>query len=95
MKEKSFTTYYEEQKKLFGERVRQIRKHRKLTQIDLEVATGIYTTEISKIENGFQNFEFATLIKLAMVLDVPLSVLIDYDGPLPDNTNFKSRVIKK
>ena len=79
MKEKELANFHAEQLEKFGMRLRQIRKEKKLSQIDLEVATGIYMAEISKMENGKQNFEFLTLSKLALALGVEIQELFKFD----------------
>lgn len=59
--------------KKLGNNIKAVRKTRKLTQLDLEVASGISRGDISKIENGVINPATTTLIKLAIALDVELS----------------------
>ena len=59
----------------FGKKLRQIRLHKGLSQLDLEIESGINRTEISRIENGLKNIEFATIVKLAIALDVELEEL--------------------
>lgn len=44
-----------------------------MSQLDLELASGINRTEISRIENGQKNIEFFTIVKLAIALDVELN----------------------
>lgn len=56
----------------FGEKLKNLRKAKKLTQLDIDVATGISRTEISRIENGLKNIEFITMVKLAIALDISL-----------------------
>lgn len=56
----------------FGKRLREIRMKQKLSQLDLELKSGINRTEISKIENGLKNIEFFTIVKLAEALEVEL-----------------------
>jgi transcriptional regulator with XRE-family HTH domain len=56
----------------FGERLRNIRELKKMTQLDVEITSGINRTEISRIENGQKNIEFTTLVKLALALDIEL-----------------------
>jgi transcriptional regulator with XRE-family HTH domain len=56
----------------FGKRLHEIRMKQKLSQLDLEVRSGINRTEISKIENGLKNIEFFTVVKLAEALEVEL-----------------------
>lgn len=45
----------------------------KLSQLDLEIQSGINRTEISRIENGQKNIEFLTIVRLAEALDVELN----------------------
>lgn len=63
----------------FGKRLRELRKQKGLTQLDLEVATGIYAPEISKIENGLKNIEFITIAKFAEALAVEIHELFCSD----------------
>ncbi len=72
-----------------GERLRQIRKLRKLKLLDLEILSGINDSDISRYERGKENIEFITIFRLAAALQVDLKMLFDYDGHLPDNSNFK------
>ena len=59
----------------FGKKLRDLRKSRGLSQLDIEISSGVNRTEISKIENGLKNIEFITIVKLAIALDVELSDL--------------------
>jgi transcriptional regulator with XRE-family HTH domain len=59
--------------KAFGKRLKSIRQKKGLTQLDLELESGISRTEISRIENGLKNIEFYTIVKLAEALGVSLS----------------------
>lgn len=61
--------------KEFGQRVRRIRERQNLTQLQLEILTGIDRSEISRIENGIRNIEFYTIVKLALALEVSISEL--------------------
>ena len=56
----------------FGKRLRQIREQKNLSQLDLEMQSGLNRTEISRIENGQKNIEFFTIVKLAEALGVTL-----------------------
>lgn len=56
----------------FGKRIKQLRKKKGLSQLDLEIQSGINRTEISRIENGTKNIEFLTIVKLAVALDAEL-----------------------
>jgi HTH-type transcriptional regulator, competence development regulator len=52
----------------FGKRLRQLRKKKGISQLDLEIQSGINRTEISRIENGLKNIEFMTMVRLAEAL---------------------------
>jgi transcriptional regulator with XRE-family HTH domain len=77
-----------------GNRIKAIRKHRKLTLLELEMLSGINDSDLSRYEQGKENLEFFTIYKLAKALEIEVSVLTDYDGLLPDNSKFK-RVEKR
>lgn len=61
---------YKKELKAFGRKLKSIRKAKKLSQLDLEIESGINRTEISRIENAQRNIEFYTIIKLANALGV-------------------------
>lgn len=66
---------YKSEVKAFGKRVKSIRIKMGLSQLDLELESGISRTEISRIENGLKNIEFYTIVRLAVALDVKLNDL--------------------
>lgn len=72
-----------------GNRIKDIRKHRGLTLLELEVRSGINDSDISRYERGLENIEFQTIYKLAKALKVEVQVLTDYSGELPENKGFK------
>jgi HTH-type transcriptional regulator, competence development regulator len=61
---------YKKEIEAFGTRLKELREKQQLTQLDLEIQSGINRTEISRIENGQKNIEFLTIVKLAIALDV-------------------------
>lgn len=63
---------YKQEIEAFGTRLRRIRESKNLTQLDLEIESGIARTEISRIENGLKNIEFLTIVKLAVALNIDL-----------------------
>jgi transcriptional regulator with XRE-family HTH domain len=69
----------------FGNRMREIRKKKNLTLLDLEASTGIANGALSKIENGLKNMEFITISKIAEGLNVEL-----YELFVPANFSFKA-----
>ncbi|WP_431217158.1 helix-turn-helix domain-containing protein [Puia sp. P3] len=78
-----------------GERIKKIRKSRKLTLVDLQLASGIHDSDLSRIERGLDNIEFFTIFKIAKGLGLETRDLTDYDGPLPDYTSKDSQAPTK
>ncbi len=67
---------------LIGDRLRTIRKERKLSQGEVERRTGLLRSYISRVENGHTVPPIETLEKLARVFEIPLYQLF-YDGEEP------------
>ena len=61
----------------FGQRVKQIRLEKELTQEALAEAAGVHPTFISNIERGYRVPTLPTIIRLAVALEVQPSVIID------------------
>lgn len=61
---------FRKQLKAFGVRLKTLRKAKGLSQLDLEIESGINRTEISRIENAQRNIEFYTIVRLAKALGV-------------------------
>lgn len=59
-------------KKLFGERVKNIRKSRKMTQEKLAETIGIEPAHLCKMENGTHFPSLKTLLKLVNVLGMEI-----------------------
>ena len=70
-----FENRHTEELVLLGQRIRELRKLRRLTQVDLELRCKIDNGDISRIENGRKNLEFYTIVKLAVGLEVELNDL--------------------
>ena len=66
-----------------GKRIRQVRKHRNLTLLELETISGINDSDLSRYEQGKENLEFLTIFKIAKALGVEVHVLTNYEGALP------------
>lgn len=62
--------------KQFGERVRELRLRRGLTQEDLAFKSGLHRTYIGMIERAEKNVTILNLQKLANALDVSLPTLL-------------------
>lgn len=63
---------YQTEIQAFGKKLRALREANGMSQLDLELQSGINRTEISRIENGQKNIEFMTIVKLAVALNVEL-----------------------
>ena len=67
---------------IIGERLRQIREQKNLSQGDIEHKTGLLRCYVSRVENGHTVPAIETLEKLARALGIPLYQLF-YDGEKP------------
>lgn len=63
--------------KIIGERIREIRESKGITQQDLAAACNIEKSNISRIEAGRTNFTISTLYKISVALEVKLIDLVD------------------
>jgi len=62
---------------LLGEKIRDIRKKRKMTITQLANATGLTPSMISQVERSIISPSIETLKKIGNVLEIPLSVLFE------------------
>jgi len=67
---------------IIGDRLRELREEKKLSQGDIEKRTGLLRCYISRVENGHTVPAIETLEKMARALEVPLYQLF-YDGEKP------------
>jgi transcriptional regulator with XRE-family HTH domain len=67
---------------IIGDRLRELREAKKLSQGDIEKRTGLLRCYISRVENGHTVPSIETLEKLARALEAPLYQLF-YDGEEP------------
>ena len=67
---------------LIGDRLRELREHKKMSQGDIEKRTGLLRCYISRVENGHTVPAIETLEKIASALGVPMYQLF-YDGEKP------------
>jgi transcriptional regulator with XRE-family HTH domain len=67
---------------IIGDRLREMREAKKLSQGDVEKRTGLLRCYISRVENGHTVPAVETLQKLARAFEVPLYQLF-YDGEVP------------
>jgi transcriptional regulator with XRE-family HTH domain len=64
---------------IIGDRLRELRETKKLSQGDIEKRTGLLRCHISRVENGHTVPAIETLEKLARALEIPLYQLF-YEG---------------
>ena len=67
---------------IIGDRLREMREEKKLSQGDIEKRTGLLRCYISRVENGHTVPAIETLEKMARALECPLYQLF-YDGEEP------------
>jgi transcriptional regulator with XRE-family HTH domain len=67
---------------VIGDRLRQLREEKNLSQGEIESRTGLLRCYISRVENGHTVPAFETIEKFARALEVPLYQLF-YDGEAP------------
>jgi transcriptional regulator with XRE-family HTH domain len=67
---------------MVGERLRQLREDKNLSQGEIEKRTGLLRCYISRVENGHTVPALETLEKFAQALEVPMYGLF-YDGDKP------------
>jgi transcriptional regulator with XRE-family HTH domain len=67
---------------VIGDRLREMREGKNLSQGDIEKRTGLLRCYISRVENGHTVPTIETLEKMARALEVPLYQLF-YDGEEP------------
>jgi transcriptional regulator with XRE-family HTH domain len=67
---------------IIGDRLRELREEKKLSQGDIEKRTGLVRPYISRVENNHSVPNIETLEKMARALEVPMYQLF-YDGEKP------------
>lgn len=65
-----------------GDRLRELRERKKLSQGDIEKRTGLIPCYVSRVENGHTIPSIETLEKLARALEIPMYQLF-YEGEKP------------
>ena len=69
-------------------RLKQLRKERKLTQVQMQMLTGIDQSDYSKIESGKRYYTFEQCKRIALALNTSmdyLAELTDEKTPYPRN----------
>lgn len=76
----------------FGARILRLCNHRKQTQDELAILANIDPGDLSRYINGEGNIEFYNIYRISEALEVSLFDLFNYDGNLPDNSNFRGKL---
>jgi transcriptional regulator with XRE-family HTH domain len=76
---------------VIGDRLRELREQKKLSQGDIEKRTGLLRCYISRVENGHTVPAVATLEKLARAFEVPMYQLFYEGDKLPELPNLIKR----
>ena len=79
--------------KLLGQRIKDLRKRNKLTQMELAVIIGMETTNLCKLENGGQLPKEENIEKLAKALNVNIRDLFDF-GYMKSQTSLQQELIE-
>ena len=79
--------------KLLGQRIKDLRKRNKLTQVELAVIIGMETTNLCKLENGGQLPKEENIEKLAKALNVNVRDLFDF-GYMKSQTSLQQELIE-
>ena len=83
----------EDVKKIIGDRIRQLRKERKLSQEELGYKSDLHYTHIGAIERAEKNWSINTLIKVAVGLNVTVNDLLALPSKPEDIKSMKKTII--
>ena len=61
----------------FGDRVRELRKERNLSQEELSYKADLHRTYVGMIERAEKNITLTNIEKIAQALNVPIAMLLD------------------
>ncbi len=64
--------------KKFGERLKELRLSKNLSQLELSINCDLEKTAISRIENGRTNVTLKTIVVLSKALEVEVKELFDF-----------------
>jgi len=77
----------------FGERIKQLRLQKNISQEKLSFLTGFHRTYIGMIERGERNISISNIAVFAKVFELNISELIDFKTVNPNHT-YKDYEIK-
>ena len=82
IRKRNLLTRTNEERRFLGQRLADLRKHKNLIQLDIDLESGIWDSDISRIENALSNSKHYSLFRLATVLKIKTYDLFDYDGKI-------------
>jgi transcriptional regulator with XRE-family HTH domain len=82
----------EDVKKLVGDRIRQLRKEKKLSQEELGYKADLHYTHIGAIERGEKNWSIDTLVKVAGGLNITVNDLLVLPSKPEDIKKLKKTI---
>jgi transcriptional regulator with XRE-family HTH domain len=77
----------------FGQRIRQLRNQKNISQEKLSFLTGFHRTYIGMIERGERNISLTNMAVFAKVFEMPISDLVDFSTINPKHS-FENYEIK-
>lgn len=77
----------------FGQRVKQLRNQKNISQEKLSFATGFHRTYIGMVERGERNISLTNMAVFAKVFEMSISELLDFSSINPEHS-YKSYEIK-
>jgi transcriptional regulator with XRE-family HTH domain len=67
--------------KRMGERIKELRTARSMTQLDVAIKSGMEENAFQRIESGRTNPSTKTLIKITQALDISMREFFQFDVP--------------
>src|SRR5438876_4285802 len=78
------------QVELVGRKIRQLRRQRKLTQVELAEKIGIHQSDLSRMEQGEYKVGLDTLLKVLQTFDLSIGDFFEEDQDESMITKYKS-----
>ena len=82
-------------RRLFGNRIREFRKARKLSQQGLAAKAGLHYTYVGSVERGESNISFDNIVRIADALGITLEELFTFpinDQPITEIERLRAEM---
>lgn len=76
----------EEGLKLLGQRIRDVRKQKNMSQEDLADSSGLALSQIGRMERGAINATLSSVFAISRALDIEVSTLFTFTLPKENNS---------